>query len=243
MLTRRDLLTRLSAMTALLAVLHRDRAVASPIETEASKWLSKTDELTALLRGETLSVRDWRNGLDAFNQKLDLNDLLRDLNFDQLAEDAGFAARGVSTVKVGFGEHDVRNLSFYPKLFAVDQGRAIIPHGHTNMVSAHLVASGRFHLRQYDQVELLENAMLVRPSFEGDIVAGDLSSIGEAEDNVHWFVALEPSHTLDVIVTGLDAAQDPSYDIHNLDMHAAEPDGDLFRVPRLGVAEALAKYG
>lgn len=243
MYTRRDLLTRLSAATAILAVIHRGHAMATPVETEASKWLKKTDELTALLRGEALTVNEWRDGLDAFNQKLDLNDLLHDLDFDQMAQEAGFAARGVTTVKVRLGDRDVRDLSFYPKLFAVDRGRAIIPHGHSNMVSAHLVASGRFHLRQYDQIALMDDAMLVRPSFDDEVVTGDLSSIGEAKDNVHWFVALEPSHTLDVIVTGLDARRDPSYDIYNLDMRAAEPDGQLLRVPRLGVADALAKYG
>ncbi len=76
------------------------------------------------------------------------------------------------------------------------------------------------------------------------IRSGDLSSIGEDDDNVHWFIAEEPSYTFDVIVTGLDDTARQPYDIFNLDMEEAERvEGDALRVPRLTVSEALTKYG
>ena len=241
MVSRREMLVQLATYSTLASLF--GRASASPQAKNVAYWLNRTDELTAMMRGKVITIQDWRDGLDQLNRRLDLTALLQEIGYEDLIAVTQFAELGVSTAKLDFGDHGIRELSFYPKLFAVDKGRAIIPHGHTNMVSAHLITTGRFHLRQYDKVDLGAEFMMVHPSFEGEIASGDLSSIGEHEDNVHWFVALEPSFTLDVIVTGVDGDKTPNYDIHNLDMDNAEKDGELLRVPRLGVAEALKKYG
>ncbi|MFN3214323.1 MAG: hypothetical protein ACE37M_14560 [Henriciella sp.] len=243
MLTRRDLVLKLSTATALISTVANSKMLAAPITEHSRTWLKKTDELTAMLLGETISVSDWRTGLSQFNNHFHLEEMLKEIDFERLKTEVEFANLGVATAKIEFADDDVRELSFIPKLFAVGTGRAIIPHGHSNMVSAHLVASGRFYLRQYDQVALDADSMLVRPSFDDIVATGDLSSIGKIEDNVHWFVALEPSYTFDVIVTGLDAEANRNFDIYNLDIDAAEPDGAFLRVPRLNVQEALEKYG
>ncbi len=76
------------------------------------------------------------------------------------------------------------------------------------------------------------------------IGAGDLSSIGEDDDNVHWFIAEVPSYTFDVIITGLDHEAEHKYEIFNLDIEAAETKSEgLLSVPRMSVPEALKKYG
>ena len=145
---------------------------------------------------------------------------------------------------MAFGAGDVRKLSFLPKLFAVDKGRSIIPHGHANMVSAHLPLSGKFRLRQYDQIARDNGTLTIRPTIDQTIHPGDLSSIGEDDDNVHWFIAEAPSHTSDVIVTGLDAEAAHRHQIFNLDIeHAVHLGDDTFKVPRLSVDAALRKYG
>ena len=229
LVSRRELLIQLSTYWTFASM--AGRASASQQAEHVAYWLHRTEELTAMMRGEVITIQDWRTGLDQLNRRIDLDTLLNDMDYKSLVAATQFADLGVSTAKIDFGDYDIRTLSFYPKLFAVGKGRAIIPHGHSNMVSAHLVTSGRFHLRQYDKVDLDVDSMLVRPSFEGEVSPGDLSSIGENEDNVHWFVALEPSYTLDVIVTGVDGNKTPVYDIHNLDMDNAKTEGDLLRVP------------
>ena len=112
------------------------------------------------------------------------------------------------------------------------------------MVSAHLPLAGEFRLRQYDQVSRDEHALIIRPTVDRLIGAGDLSSIGEDDDNVHWFIAEVPSYTFDVIITGLDDEAEHKYEIFNLDIEAAETKSDgLLSVPRMSVPEALKKYG
>lgn len=169
---------------------------------------------------------------------------MQGIDFERLAARIGFVDLGVSTARIDFGFDGRRTLQFLPKLFAVDTGRSIIPHGHSNMVSAHLPLTGAFRLRQYDQVSRDERSLTIQPTVDRMIRAGDLSSIGEDNDNVHWFVAEEPSYTFDVIVAGLDDTADQPFEIFNLDMEAAEANGNgLLRVPRMSVSEALRKYG
>ncbi len=166
------------------------------------------------------------------------------IDFERLAARIGFADRGVSTAQIDFGFDEHRTMHFLPKLFAVDTGRSIIPHGHSNMVSAHLPLTGAFRLRQYDLVSRDERSLTIQPTVDRMIQSGDLSSIGEDDDNVHWFIAEEPSYTFDVIVTGLDDTAVQTYEIFNLDMEAAEPKGNgWLNVPRISVSDALRKYG
>lgn len=67
---------------------------------------------------------------------------------------------------------------------------------------------------------------------------------GEADGNARRFVAEQPWHTCDVIVTGLDLAASSRYEVFNLDMDAtARRRDDTLVAPCIGVAEALAKYG
>ena len=242
--TRRDLLTRLGAITSLITVGRATSALAGSAGHEVSRWIRRIDEITAALRGDIVSVGEWRDGLGQLLSRVALSDVMHDIDFHRLEDAAGFAELGVTMVNLDLGTGGARRLSFHPKLFAVDRGRAIIPHGHANMVSAHLTLSGRFHLRQYDQIARDHEALVIRPTIDRRVIPGDLSSIGEDSDNVHWFIAEEPSHTFDVIVTSLDPTAERRYDIFNLDMERAVPleDGRL-RVPRIGVSEALAKYG
>lgn len=206
--------------------------------------VAQIDQLSAALRGQGIGVADWRSGLDAAFAAIDSGDILAAIDFDRLVREAGHAERGVSTAPVRLVAEDGARYAFFPKFFAVSAGRAIIPHGHANMVSAHLTLSGRFHLRQYDRVAIEDDALVIRPTVDRETAPGDLSSIGDPEDNVHWFVALEDAYTFDTIVTNLDAANASGFDIFNIDPLEASPLGqDLWRAPRLSVADGLAKYG
>ncbi|WP_421855479.1 hypothetical protein [Oricola sp.] len=242
-LTRRTLVARLGALTSLVGLGVGAQAFAGSAGRETIRLAARIDELAGALRGETLTVAEWRAGMDALFSRVSEQDVMAAIDFDTLAARTGFADLGVATTRIRFGD-EVRRLRFIAKLFAVDRGRSIIPHGHANMVSAHLPLTGAFRLRQYDQIARDDDALTVRPSIDKRILPGDLSSIGEDEDNVHWFIAEEPAYTFDAIVLGLDPAAKHSFEIFNLDMEAAQPAGDgTLRVPKMEVAEALAKYG
>ncbi|MEL7470286.1 MAG: hypothetical protein AAFN27_17665 [Pseudomonadota bacterium] len=242
--TRRAVIARLGAITSLLSIGCGASAFSGTTGREIERLISRIDELSGALRGALISVPDWRVGIAELLSQVPEPELMQGIDFDHLAARIGFAELGVSTARIDFGLDEHRTLNFLPKLFAVDIGRSIIPHGHSNMVSAHLPLSGAFRLRQYDQVSRDERSLTIRPTADRVIRAGDLSSIGEDDDNVHWFIAEEPSYTFDVILTGLDETAEKTFEIFNLDMQAAKPDTNgLLSVPRMTVSEALRKYG
>jgi len=240
---RRATLARLGALTCLVAACRAGGAFAGPAADAVADWVDRADRLGGALRGAEISVDDWRRGLDDILGRVALEDVMREIDFARLARRSGFAEVGVSVATVRFGE-GLRRLSFAAKVFAVGQGRAIVPHGHANMVSAHLPLSGRFRLRQYDQVGRNRDGLLLRPSADRIVGPGDLSSVGEGSDNVHWFLAEAPSHTFDVIVTGLDPVAERRYEIFNVDIESARvAGGGLMRAPYMSVEAALRKYG
>lgn len=247
MINRRKLLADLLPAAALAFLL------APPASAEAAKdaaarafrdWLSRSDELAGLLRGAALTDAEWRSGLTRLQSEVSLNDVLAAIDFESLLRTTGYAEAGVATAKLKLPDGTSRPVNFFLKLFALGEGRAIIPHGHANMVSAHMILSGEMRLRQYDQIARDASAMRFRPAIDRTARPGEICSIGEFEENVHWFVAHQPSHTLDLIVTGLDEGETPAFDIFNLDMDAAIAAGNgELDVPILGVEQALAKYG
>lgn len=238
--TRRDVLAGLAATTATAMLAAAGDAVAA----DRPLWARRTSEVTDALRGGAMSIGDWREAMDAVLGGAPLSDIAASIDTARLRAMAGRPTRGVGTARVRLASGAETSLSFIPKYFAIDAGRAIIPHGHANMVSAHVVLSGDMRLRQYDQVDRGAASLRVRQTRDVDIGPGAVSSIGEARDNVHWFVARRPAETLDIIVTGLGPADAARYEIFNLDMDAAGPRGDgTLDAPRLSVYDALAKYG
>lgn len=238
--TRRDVLVGLATTTAtaMLAATGRAAAVDRPL------WARRTAEVTDALRSGVVSIADWREAMDAVLGGAPLSDIAASIDTDRLLALAGRPSLGVGTARVRLAGDTETSLSFIPKYFAIGAGRAIIPHGHANMVSAHVVLSGHMRLRQYDQVDRDAAFLRVRQTRDVGIGPGAVSSIGEARDNVHWFVARRPAETLDIIVTGLGSSDSARYEIFNLDMDAAIPRGDgTLAVPRLSVDAALAKYG
>ena len=120
--------------------------------------------------------------------------------------------------------------------------RAIIPHGHSNMASAHLILKGEMRLRHYEKIRQEKQSLIIKPTIDRIAKPGDSSSISDEKDNVHWFIAnTETAFTFDVIM--LDLNEKP-YDIHNLDIFEKQDlsDGNM-QVPILDVETALKKYG
>ena len=120
--------------------------------------------------------------------------------------------------------------------------RAIIPHGHSNMASAHLILKGELHLRNYEKIRKEEKYLIIKPTIDKVVKIGESSSVSDEKDNVHWFIAnTETAFTFDVIMLNLNQKK---YDIHNLDIYEKQnlSDGTM-RVPVLDVETALKKYG
>jgi len=133
-------------------------------------------------------------------------------------------------------------VAFTSRVFGMQQDRAIIPHGHRNMVSCHYVLKGEFRLRSYDRIADDDTHMIIEPAVDELARPGSHSSISDERNNVHWLIAKTgPAFTFDVIVGRLGGR---NTEINNIDPGTAEQiGGRQLRVRKLPVGEALRKYG
>ena len=238
--------TLLSGITsyALLDTLFAFNALAKAVQPIATHWAIQLNEYCRDLQQQTISPLEWQQSVERLFEKIELPELLKFIDFKQLSKGFQFPDLGVHTRPVQLPKLGglPKRTAFIKKLFGMQKGRAIIPHGHSNMVSAHLVVKGDLHLRHYEKLHQEDNNLIIQPTIDKLVHVGDASSISDERDNVHWFVAnSSEAFTFDVILVDLDGK---SYDIHNLDMFEKQdlPDGSM-RVPILDVDTALKKYG
>ncbi len=236
-------LTRHLSAYLLLDMAIITNSFARSMKTDMEEWAKQLEEICADLKKETIPQDVWQQKIGELFKTISLEDLLTFIDFENLRKGFSFPDLGVNTRMVKFPAIEgLERTTFVKKIFGLKKDRAIIPHGHSNMVSSHLILDGKFRLRQYDKVSQEENVLLIKPSLDIQTGKGDYSSISDSHNNIHWFIAESDSaFTFDVIV--LDLNQEV-YDIHNLDMDKASNGGNgIIRVPVLGVEDALKKYG
>ena len=237
---RREILGALTTVWLARAV-HATGAAPTVLDEKLKSRLRKLDDASrALAHGEIQPV-DWQRAGAEFCDGLDVQELCRAADFEHMAARLPLLPRGTSAEAI----HLLDGQAFTPKIFAMGKGRAIVPHGHRNMVSQHLVLQGEMRGRHYERLRDEAGWLVVRPTIDKVFRTGDFSSISDQRDNVHWFVTTsERAYTLDAIVDNLDRSRPYPYQIDFVDPEraAAEKDGSL-RLPRISLEESLQKYG
>lgn len=241
--SRREVL-QLIGQVALWQTVLGGEALARSARPEALRWLRDLSDLCRDLRCDRLTQAQWRQQIGSIHQRLGVAELCELIDFDEVRRGFAYPDLGVVTRDpvLPLIEGVSEKYAFMGRIFGMRQGRAIIPHGHRNMVSCHRVLKGHFQLRQYDRVDADQTSLLLRPTVEETARAGAFSSISEDHDNVHWLVATSDyAYTFDVIVVKLHGR---ATEIDNLDMDRAQKvSGGLLRAPRMNVEDALRKYG
>jgi len=229
---------------ALIDSLFAFNAFGNNIKPIANHWAIKLNEFCADLRTESISTTQWQAHIEELYRQIQLDEILKFIEFDNLVKGFEYPNVGVNTKSVTFPKLSglPENTAFVKKIFGMKKDRAIIPHGHSNMTSAHLILKGEMHLRNYEKIRKEEETLIIKPTVDKITKIGDSSSISDEKDNVHWFVANTPTaFTFDVIMLDLNHK---AYDIHNLDIYEKRDLSDgTMRVPILDVEIALKKYG
>lgn len=232
------------ASYALLQTLFTREAFAQPVRPLTDRWVHDLQAMAMDLKSGSITPRMWQSQIHNLFERVPFEDLLAHIDFERLTRNFNYPDLGVSTKKVTFPalEGLPENLAFHSKIFGMQRDRAIIPHGHRNMVSCHYVLKGALHLRHYDKVEEDETHMVITPTVDEVVGTGTYSSISDEHHNVHWLRARsETAFTFDVLVLDLDGRQ---WDVDNIDPYEATSIGNgLIRAPKLDVETALKKYG
>lgn len=229
-----------SLMDSLLA----SNAFSASVKPIVKHWSIGLNQFCEDLQKESITPKEWQEQVEILYRMVDLNELLRFIDFKNLIKGFEYPDLGVNTNPVNFPKLAglPENTIFVKKIFGMKKDRSIIPHGHSNMVSAHLVINGEMHLRQYEKINQERNYLIIKPTVDKMVSIGESSSISDEKNNVHWFVAnSDTAYTFDVIMLDLGGEK---YDIHNLDIYEKyELSDGTMRVPILDVETALRKYG
>ena len=222
--TRREALKWSLGGYALARLLLSREALAGPVRKEVQAWAVRTHELCNEAQGGKLAPAEWQRQVEALYSRVSLLELLAAIDFDRLAAAMKLPDDRAEAVQVPFPQVEGLPRVFATKLFGMSQGRAIVPHGHQNMASMHLV---------------------LRPTIDRASKPGDLSSISDERDNVHWLVATKgPAYTFDVIISGLNPERGFNWKMDHVDVDGAERlKGGLLRARRIGFDEAIRRYG
>ena len=229
---------------ALIDSLFAYNAFGYSIKPITNHWAIQLNEYCSDLKTKTITATQWQSKIEYLYNQIELEDLLKFIKFENLIRGFEYPNLGVNTKPVKFPKLEglPEQTVFIKKIFGMKKDRAIIPHGHSNMASAHLILKGEMHLRHYEKIRKESNNLIIKPSIDKIAKLGESSSISDEKDNVHWFIAhTDTAFTFDVIMIDLNGK---SYDIHNLDIYEKQnlSDGTM-RVPLLDVETALKKYG
>lgn len=246
-MNRREFTTRTCAaigIYAFLGLVCETKLLAATNALSGRRWIEEQQQIAAELKSGKLTLLQWQAAVEDLAPKVDLDDLLAQTNFDRLKASFDFKDGMPSKRMVRLpGDGGTPAISYGLAFFGFRRGQVITPHGHRNMVSAHMVAQGAFRLRSFDRLRDEPEALIIRQTVDERIGTGRVSTMSARRNNIHWFVAEEDeSATLDVIVDGLQPGQD-AYTIDLVDPLGGEKLGDgTIRAPLIDWKNSVNKY-
>lgn len=230
----------------LLDMLLATDALAAEVKPVTTKWLADVNQMAQDLRDQRFDQLVWQQKIEELFAQVDLDDLLRLIDFERLTTNIKLVDNGARSLSFRFQEIEgvPTKLAFGRQIFALKEGRSVVPHGHNNMATAFLILRGDFHGRHFDRVEDESDHYLIRPTIDRTFGPGECSTISDYKDNVHWFTAKsEPAFILNIHV--LDVKRDGTESTGRvyLDPQGEKLAGGLIRAKRLGYKEVHQLYG
>jgi hypothetical protein len=176
---------------SLLETLIGGDVLADEVKPVTARWLAELDQLGRDVRGQKLKQVDWQKKVEELLAKVDVPDLLKLIDFAKLEKSVKFRDRGESSLRPKFPRVEglPTDLVFGHQVFALGNGRSVVPHGHDNMATAFLILKGKFEGKHYDRLADEGKFMIIRPTLDRQFGVGEVSTVSDHKDNVHWFKA------------------------------------------------------
>jgi hypothetical protein len=229
---------------ALLEIARPTKALAASAAMNGRRWMEEQQQIAADLKARKLTPAGWQEAVERLASAVDLPDLLAQTDFDRLKASFDFKD-GMPSKRTARrpGDGGAPPISYALAFFGFRRGQVITPHGHRNMVSAHMVAAGAFRVRNFDRIRDEPGALVIRPTVDARMLTGGVSTMSSQRNNIHWFVAeQDESATIDVIIDGLELGRD-AYAIDLVDPEGGQRLGDgTIRAPLIDWDASVAKY-
>jgi len=166
---------------SLVKSLSQAQVLTGKVKPIAHQWVLEMERVTKSLRDATIKQTEWQQQIDSLLTRVELADLLRAIDYDRLDKTAVFPKDHESAEVVDFSRIKglPAELSFNPYFYAMKKGVAIVPHGHRNMTSMHMVLKGQAHSWQYDRVADEAKHLIIKPTIDKLLVPGAVSTISD----------------------------------------------------------------
>lgn len=249
MQNRREFQARLigSAMAyGLIELLWTRDLFADPIKPTIDKWFRELTEMTRDLRDRKLTDLQFQSKMEDLYRRVDLKALCEQVKLDEIEQKTRLPDNGAANV--GFDLSQVeglpKNLGFGKQIFGCKKGRSIVPHGHANMCTGFIILKGKWHGRHYDRLETHADHYVIKPTIDRHFEPGDLSTISDHKDNVHWFRSeSDAAFIFNVHVVGYDPQIKESSGRLYLDPDGEKLAGGLIKARKLSSSDCHKKYG
>lgn len=231
---------------SLVKTLSRGELLTGSIKPVVRQWLMEMEQVSKALKAGSVKPIEWQQKIEELLARVELSDLLRSIDYGQLEKTALFPDDHESAQSIDFSQAEglPAELSFAPFLYAMKKGTAIVPHGHRNMTSMHMILDGRVHTRHYDRLADEPHHLIIKPTMDKMSVRGDLSTISDQKDNIHWFKTLTDTvFMFSIAVFNINPAADFTGREYIDPMGGEKINGGLIRARRVGYKEARKLYG
>jgi hypothetical protein len=221
-------------------------AFAGTVKPIVRKWLIEMESVTHELRLGRVRPAEWQGQIESLLSRVELKDLLSATDYDRLAKTAVFPSDHESAEDVDFSQNEglPTELSFAPYFYAMRKGVAIVPHGHRNMTSMHMMLKGEAHCWQFERVSDEDHYLTIKPTGDKVLEVGSVSTMSGQKNNIHWFKALsEPVFMFNIGVFRLNASEDFSGRDCIDPLGGVKLKDGLIRARRIELKEAYKLYG
>jgi hypothetical protein len=228
----------------LVETLFKRDLFADAIKPTIQKWFLELSEIARDLKGKKLTDREFQTKMEDLYKTVDLKALGGLVKLEEI-EKKKLPGNGASSV--GFDLGKIEGLPSSPgfgkQIFGCGKGRSVVPHGHANMCTGFIVLKGKFHGKHYDRVETNKDHYLIKPTIDREFGPGELSTISDHKDNVHWFRSLtDAGYIFNIHVNDYSESLGSSGRLY-LDPDGEKVSGGLIKAPKMSSGQCHKKYG
>lgn len=230
----------------LIETLFERDLLADSVKPIIAVWLSELNQLGRDLKGQKLKDTDFQAKLEGLYRRVDLPELLRFVQLDHLRQTVKYPERGAASLGIDLTKVEVlpQRLIFGKQIFAMRQGRSVVPHGHDNMCTGFIILQGKFAGKHFDRVEDHADHYLIKPTIDRSFAPGECSTISDHKDNVHWFKAeSETGFIFNIHVMGYNPDNPKNSGRVYVDPDGEKVAGGLIKARKISSAECHKKYG
>lgn len=236
-----------SLMTyGLIETLHASNLFADAVKPIVQQWMVDLHTLSQDVKNHKIKDVEFQTKLEELYKRVDLAELVKFLELDRLTANLKYPDKGAASLGIDLSKVEglPKRLVFGKQIFALQKGRAIVPHGHDNMCTGFVVLRGSFAGKHYDRVEDHDDHYLIKPTIDRTFKPGECSTVSDHKDNVHWFTAdSESAFIFNIHVMGYNPENKNTSSRVYVDPAGDKVQGGLIVAKKISSSEAHKKYG